>query len=579
VAVELAHSAGAGWANKLVRVLSWLVAFAIAAFDITQHFVGLELVPATFAGVLRYVPSNPDIPISTIVVNVFVLLVAIGIWIRTKNWPWLFVGTLIGLLGNALPSQQFGPLPGSAAECLLALSLLLTQYHLEDELKPEPPTPTDPPEGWHVTEYDGYQIFWKEEKPKGEPAYTIYQTGSHQNGDFIRIYVPEKPYQEKGKCKVITYLHGFALCLPEFYEAHSIQLVQKGYYVFFPDYQQSDYPDFTAEDKPERPTLKYWLLASGTLLEKLIFGGEIKNKDYKKTAERKVKFEELRLSLSAVLFIVIASLFYLFNRKFGKNLIRMITTVIASLRYSPEQWLEFAIDITDKAWEKLSEQSKQQGKQQLNLAEKKMDFYVFGHSLGGLLALSWPYSLQKKSEEKFQKFQPQQVITGDPAPNSTMGIPTLALVILGCLGFPFATQEMNIKETGKELTVPVGILHGNDDKIVKPTAWVEPPLSQAKGDFFAIASTEKKIYFSLSNKDEELTANHNQSVTDTKYYGDGFMALFGGVKHRPNAYNYQYIWPALNAVVTNNVQANKLEDGKGFELDDKFKVVDQPVCK
>ncbi len=200
VAVELAHSAGAGWANKLVRVLSWLVAFAIATFDITQHFVGLELVPTTFAGVLRYVPSNPEIPISTIVVNVFVLLVP-SVFGSERKLALVVCRTLIGLLGNALPSQQFGPLPGSAAECLLALSLLLTQYHLEDELKPEPPTPTDPPEGWHVTEYEGYQIFWKEEKPEGEPAYTIYQTGSHKDGDFIRIYVPENPYQEKANVK------------------------------------------------------------------------------------------------------------------------------------------------------------------------------------------------------------------------------------------------------------------------------------------------------------------------------------------------------------------------------------------
>ncbi len=132
---------------------------------------------------------------------------------------------------------------------------------------------------------------------------------------------------------------------------------------------------------------------------------------------------------------------------------------------------------------------------------------------------------------------------------------------------------MNIKNTGKSLKVPVGILHGNADNIVKPTQWVKPPLSQQKGSFFAIASTEKKIYFSLSN--EKSRADHNQSVTDTTYYGDGFMANFGGAKKAPNDYNYQYIWPALNAVIKHGVQANQLENNNGFELKD-VQVVEEP---
>ena len=71
-------------------------------------------------------------------------------------------------------------------------------------------------------------------------------------------------------------------------------------------------------------------------------------------------------------------------------------------------------------------------------------------------------------------------------------------------------------------------------------------------------------------------ADHNQSVTDTTiYYGDGFMAKFGGAKQAPNDYNYQYIWPALNAVIKHGVQANQLENNNGFELKD-FQVVEEP---
>lgn len=138
VAIELAFVGGAKWANQIVRVLSWLLALGIAGYDLATRFVGIELKPETFADVLRYIPITKNVPISTIIISVFVCLVAIGIRVRTKNWSWLFVGSIIALIGNALPSEIYGTLPGSAAECLLALSLLLTQYHFENNLEVVP---------------------------------------------------------------------------------------------------------------------------------------------------------------------------------------------------------------------------------------------------------------------------------------------------------------------------------------------------------------------------------------------------------------------------------------------------------
>ncbi|MDJ0601800.1 MAG: hypothetical protein QNJ37_23515, partial [Crocosphaera sp.] len=70
-------------------------------------------------------------------------------------------------------------------------------------------------------------------------------------------------------------------------------------------------------------------------------------------------------------------------------------------------------------------------------------------------------------------------------------------------------------------------------------------------------------------------ARHNQSTTNTEYYGDGFMNNFGGAKDSPNAYNYQYIWPALQSVVTDKVTVDKLANNQGFDLKD-FGVVDEP---
>ncbi|GAA6621769.1 hypothetical protein [Scytonema sp. NUACC26] len=130
IGVELAHRAGASWANNVVRVLSWVIALGLAAIDVSTNYIGLELVPVQFAGILRYRVANlSGVPIITIVVNLFVLLISIGIWIRLK-WSWLFVGTLISLVGNAIPSSLVGTLAGSASEFLMAISLLLTEERL-----------------------------------------------------------------------------------------------------------------------------------------------------------------------------------------------------------------------------------------------------------------------------------------------------------------------------------------------------------------------------------------------------------------------------------------------------------------
>ncbi|HLO85445.1 MAG TPA: hypothetical protein VK203_10640 [Nostocaceae cyanobacterium] len=138
VGVELAHRAGAVWANQSVRILSWFVAFGLAGIDIATNFVGLELTPIQFLGILRYKnAAMTSLPIITIVVNLFVLLIGGGIWVRLK-WSWLFVGILIALIGNGIPSSIVGTLPGSASEFVMAISLLFTEQRTRLTVKPMP---------------------------------------------------------------------------------------------------------------------------------------------------------------------------------------------------------------------------------------------------------------------------------------------------------------------------------------------------------------------------------------------------------------------------------------------------------
>jgi hypothetical protein len=137
VGVELAHCTKADWAdNLLTRSLAWIISLSLGIFDIFNRYVGAELEPIYFAGVLRYTASPiKGLPIIAIAVTLFVLLIGIGIWIRSEGkWFWLFFGTLVALVGNALPLSMVGTLPGSLSEFVMTLTLILTEQYTQPPL-------------------------------------------------------------------------------------------------------------------------------------------------------------------------------------------------------------------------------------------------------------------------------------------------------------------------------------------------------------------------------------------------------------------------------------------------------------
>lgn len=133
VGVELAYRLGASWAKNFTRSLAWLFSISLGFVDIFHRYIGTELEPIYFAGVLRYTASfNGGLPIITIAVTLFVLAIGVGIWIRShKVWYWLLVGTLTALIVNSLPLAWVGTLPGSLAELFMTLTLLLTERYIQ----------------------------------------------------------------------------------------------------------------------------------------------------------------------------------------------------------------------------------------------------------------------------------------------------------------------------------------------------------------------------------------------------------------------------------------------------------------
>ncbi|WP_017324428.1 alpha/beta hydrolase [Synechococcus sp. PCC 7336] len=190
---------------------------------------------------------------------------------------------------------------------------------------------------------------------------------------------------------------------------------------------------------------------------------------------------------------------------------------------SQELWMGNALSSVQKAYE--SE----------NLLSQEVDTYLFGHSLGGLFALSWPSYVKHRALP--QQLLPQQVVVADPIPSSDP--------LSGKLGdlLEKIIKEVDIKQTGQDLTMPVGILHGNDDWVIAPQKWLNY--------FEYIASPDKKMYLSFTDAYgcPAMYANHEQATDDTSFFPP-FLALtvLDGVGVANNL-DWRYIWHALDRVL------------------------------
>lgn len=132
IAFELEYQTRAvGDSHAGIRSAVWALASGLILFGTVTKFFGLQLSPETYAGTLRYraVNSGSGFPILEIGIVLLVALVGISLW-QNIQCPWLFAGSLVMLVGGALPIKIVGPAVSSGAEILLILSLLATECAL-----------------------------------------------------------------------------------------------------------------------------------------------------------------------------------------------------------------------------------------------------------------------------------------------------------------------------------------------------------------------------------------------------------------------------------------------------------------
>lgn len=225
--------------------------------------------------------------------------------------------------------------------------------------------------------------------------------------------------------------------------------------------------------------------------------------------------------------------------------IQLLAETMSPYPISPVGWINSAIDSTTQAYELTG------------LLKKEVDTYIFGHSIGGLFALSWSYYAKRKvPDDLMSKMLPKQIIVADPVPDSQSNIPPNIRELIEHLGG--FKDKVDIKETGADLMVPVAILHGNEDTIVPQYCWIKP--------FFQhIGTNDKAMYLSFSDDhgSPSMHADHEQATVDTSFVLDTIARKFlDGVGTEDNL-NWRYIWYALDQVIRFGAKAHQLK----FDMD------------
>jgi len=207
---------------------------------------------------------------------------------------------------------------------------------------------------------------------------------------------------------------------------------------------------------------------------------------------------------------------------------------------SPQGWFDNAIASVLGAYERAK------------LVDSPLDTYLFGHSLGGLFALSWPAFAHDKVPAELM---PRQILTANPIPDSESLIPT-PIRICGQMTGAYA-DRVDIATTGGDILVPVAILHGLGDILVPTNAWVRP--------FEAIASTEKRFYCSQNDSHglPALVADHIQAGIDTSFIPNVMATMSVGGVASENTLDWRYIWHALDQVIRQGVRADQLQFDMG----------------
>ena len=166
--------------------------------------------------------------------------------------------------------------------------------------------------------------------------------------------------------------------------------------------------------------------------------------------------------------------------------------------------------------------------------------YLYGHSLGGLLAAVW------RSHPAAPPVR--GIVLANPATDAFAGMPAFVADLLGD-----ALVPIDYVAGAAATDVPVVILTGDGDTIA-------PSAQSLELRDLLVHAPSAVVYQAHSDRHagEGLSADHMAPIHNDGVLPDFLMALFGGTA-RTNALDYRFYWAALDAVLAGHTSV-------GFDL-------------
>ena len=115
--------------DKRFETAVWVFILALMVLGFTKEVATAEIIPTVRWGMLNYIHAHPSIPVVAILVNLFVIIVAVFIW-RATGWPGLFITSILMFVLAAVPSKGLPPILGNAGEIIFIYGFIMAEKRL-----------------------------------------------------------------------------------------------------------------------------------------------------------------------------------------------------------------------------------------------------------------------------------------------------------------------------------------------------------------------------------------------------------------------------------------------------------------
>jgi esterase/lipase len=156
---------------------------------------------------------------------------------------------------------------------------------------------------------------------------------------------------------------------------------------------------------------------------------------------------------------------------------------------------------------------------------------LYGHSLGGLLAISW----------SSDAWSPKNIVLAEACVDAKAGIPSFVQSLVTIV-------EINWRAKIKSVVCPVMVLTGNDDTLAST--------AQAMDIYQNLAYASSRVVYELQSDtygNPDLRADHMAPISDDGWMPDFIMSMFGG-DGEVDATDYRFYWAALDAALNDETR-------------------------